>query len=408
MVYANEKRGKISNFFYLPRNAWILTSTSAVWSIGSAMASPYQTLFFTSLGASPFTIGLLVGYGTAVTIVAMLVGGYIADTWGRRRVVITFSWVSVFSAFLYFLLNSATLIVVPLTLASISSVYNPAFNSIMMDSIDQSDRVRGFSVFNAINTFPSVFAPTFGGILMTYFGILEGVKLAYLGSALFGVIGVSLRTMKLGETYRAPNTARSKNSLFFYIKNSLVSAFDSTKRSSTLVKKLLVYVTLAGIGTGLTSPYVSIYVVDELKISPIAYSFVVDLAGVTTVALMLGIIILIQRMGAKKSTMVASIAAPVSNVMFAQAKTMDELLEWGVTGAVATALQTPSLATMEADSIPKDERGKILAMFSILPASVSLPSQVAAGFLYSSLAPVSPFVISLLPFGLAAFILSTA
>jgi MFS transporter, DHA1 family, multidrug resistance protein B len=144
------------------------------------MATPYQTLYFSALGASPVTIGLLVAYGTAITIVATLVGGYLADTLGRKMVVIVFSWFSVLSAFLYFVINSSILIIVPMTIASVAALYGPAFNSIMMDSINPQDRVRGFSVFNAINTFPSVFAPTFGGVLMNYFGVLDGIKYAYL------------------------------------------------------------------------------------------------------------------------------------------------------------------------------------------------------------------------------------
>ena len=373
------------------------------------MANPYQTLYFSSLGASPITIGLLVAYGTAVTIVATLVGGYLADTLGRKRVVIVFSWVSVLSAFVYFLIGSSILIIIPLTISSVSSLYTPAFNSIMMDSISPADRVRGFSVFNAINTFPSVFAPTFGGLLMNYFGILHGIKFAYLGSAIFGIIAVSIRTKKLQETFFVkPDKLATKNSLWFHSKNSITSSFAAIRQSGSIVKKLLLYVTLAGIGTGLTSPYISLYVVNYLKISPISYSIVVDLAGVSTFVLLLVVVFLIQRLGAKKSTLLASVAAPVSNVMFAQAKTMDELLEWGVTGAVATAIQTPSLATMQAEAIPIEERGKVLAMFSILPLLVSLPSQVAAGYLYTNVSPVSPFIISLLPFGAAALILATA
>ncbi|MDA4130065.1 MAG: MFS transporter, partial [Thaumarchaeota archaeon] len=196
-----QKARSLARYFYLPRNAWILTSTSAVWSIGSSMANPYQTLYFSAMGASPLFIGLLIGYGTAVTVFATLIGGYIADTWGRRRVVILFSWASVLASFLYFVVNTASLIVVPLTIASVSSIYNPAFNSIMMDSIEPADRVRGFSVFNAINTFPSVFAPTFGGILMNYLGVYQGIKFAYLGSTIFGIIAISLRTRELRETH---------------------------------------------------------------------------------------------------------------------------------------------------------------------------------------------------------------
>jgi hypothetical protein len=142
-----------------------------------------------------------------------------------------------------------------------------------------------------------------------------------------------------------------------------------------------------------------------LKFNPIDYSIVVDLAGLTTVTLLFLVVFLIQRMGAKNAVLVASIAPPVSNVMFSQAKTMDELLEWGVTGAVGTALQTPSLSTMQAEAIELEHRGKILAMFSIMPSLVSLPSQIIGGALYSSIAPVVPFIAAIVPFTLGALIL---
>ncbi len=395
---------KLRAFLFLPRNAWILTSTSALWSVGSAMANPYQTLYFYALGASDLDIGLLVGYGTGITILALLIGGYVADTWGRRRVIIIFSWVSAASAAIYAVINSPYLILLPLTIASMASIYTPAFNAVMFDSIEPGDRIRGFSVFSAINTIPSMFTPTVGGLLMAHYGILDGVKICYLASAFFGAIGISFRQKLLEETF-VVKQQQERKSFFTFIKDSFVSGIDATRKSHKLVKKLLVYITLAGVGTGLTAPFVSIYVVDHLRINPIDYSLVVDLAGITTVCLLLGVVFLIRRMGAKNGVLIASIAAPVSNVMFSQAKTMDELLEWGVTGAVGTAIQAPSLSKMQADKIEQEHRGKILAMFSILPALVSLPSQVAAGFLYYSIAPVVPFVGAVAPFTAAAIIL---
>jgi MFS family permease len=366
------------------------------------MATPYLTLYFSALHASNLDIGILVGYGTGVTIIALLIGGYIADTWGRRQVIIIFSWVSVASAAIYAVINSPDLIILPLTVSSLASVYTPAFNSVMFDSIKPSDRIRGFSVFSAVNTIPSMFAPTFGGLLMQYFGILDGVKIAYALSASFGVIAVSIRTRLLSETYIVK--ARGEKPFISYIKESFVSGLSATRRADSLVKRLLLYTTLAGIGTGLSAPFASIYVVDKLKFNPIDYSFIVDLAGLTTVCLLFAVVFLIQRMGAKNAVVLASIAAPVSNVMFSQAKTMDELVEWGVTGAVGTAIQTPSLSSMQAEKIELEHRGKILAMFSILPAMVSFPSQIAAGILYSWVA-VSPFLLAVIPFTAGAIIL---
>ncbi|HXY56063.1 MAG TPA: MFS transporter [Nitrososphaerales archaeon] len=394
------------SFLYLPSNAWILTSTSAVWSIGSTMANPYQSVYFSSLGASPFQIGLLVAYGTGVTILALLMGGYIADIWGRRRVVVVFSWVSVASAFVYCVVNSPIVILVPLSLASIASFYTPAFNSIMMDSIEPEDRIRGFAVFSAINTIPSIFAPTVGGFMITRFGPTPGLRYCYLLSGTFGILGVALRSLKLKETYSG-ELARTKKSFPSHVRDSFVDGIRAIRESSSVVKRLLLYVTLAGIGTGLTSPFVSIYVVNHLGINALSYSVVVDLAGATTVLLLFFVVFMIRRLGSRKSILLASVAAPVSNIMFTQARTMDELFEWGVTGAVSTALQSPSLSTMQAEAIQLRDRAKVLAMFSILPTLVALPSQVLAGFLYSTTSPVVPFLTSIIPFGLAALVLYT-
>ena len=49
---------------------------------------------------------------------------------------------------------------------------------------------------------------------------------------------------------------------------------------------------------------------------------------------------MVKRIGSKNAVLIASVVAPISNVMFSQAKTMDELLEWGMTGAVGTAIQS--------------------------------------------------------------------
>jgi len=54
------------------------------------------------------------------------------------------------------------------------------------------------------------------------------------------------------------------------------------------------------------------------------------------------------------------------------------------------------------------DRGRILSIFSLLPALVSLPSQVAAGYLYSGVSPVAPFLASVIPFAVAAMILYSA
>jgi MFS family permease len=367
------------------------------------MASPYQTLYFSALGATPIFIGLLLGYSSVVGIVTAIIGGYIADTLGRRKIILVFSWISVLGGFLYFLIDSSTLILVPLTLNSLSSIYQPAFGSIVMDEIEPADRIRAFSIYNALGAIPTMFSPTIGGVLIARFGTAEGVRLAYLGSTLFGILGIALRTKMLKETF-VPRP-RSRMGVRSYLSETFLTSFKAARRANRVVRRLLLYVALAGVGTGLTSTLASYFVVTHLSIRATEYSYVVDAAGVVTFSLYLGIIFLIRRIGVRKSMLLASVASPIGTIVLTQAKTTEELLGWGLGGAINTALQASSLPTMQAEAIPPEDRGKILALFGIMPNVATLPSQVLAGLLYSNVSPVAPFIAALVPFMGAAFIL---
>jgi MFS family permease len=367
------------------------------------MASPYQVLYFAALGSTPVQIGLLIGYGTGVSIVTTVIGGYIADTWSKRRIILIFSWVSVVGSFLYVLISSKIFIFIPLTLTSASNIYSPAFTSIMMDEIEPGERIRAFSISNALTAIPSVFSPTIGGLFISQLGTIQGAKAAYLGSFLFGVLGIALRTRMLSEDFVAH--ANRGSALSGRIRESLVAGAKAVRRSDSTVKRLLLYVALAGIGTGLTSTLAPVFIIDHLAINPTSYSVVVDITGVATLCLYLGVVLLINRIGARRSILLATVASAVSNAVLSQAKTTNELLGWGITGAFYTVLLSPSLSSMQAETIPQQDRGKILAVFSVLPSLAALPSQVLAGALYSAVSPVAPFLACIIPFSAAVLVL---
>lgn len=394
---------RLRGFLRLPHNTWILNSTSGLWALGTYMASPFQVLYFSALGATPFQIGLLVGYGTGVAIVTMIIGGYLADSWSRSKPLLIFSWLSVLGSFLFVLINSKTLILIPYTLTSAANIYTPAFNSIMMDEIKPEDRIRVFSIAGAIAGAPGIFMPTVGGLFVSRFGALAGTRIDYLCSCLFGVVAVSLRTIMLKDVFTPSETGI--RGIGNSISESFVGGIKSARRSSSAVKRLLIYVALTGVGTGLTSTLVPLFAITHLSINPTAYSVVVDISGLVTFCLYLALVFLIERIGPRRSILLSSVASSVSNVFLTQAKNANELVGWGVSTAFYTVLLSPSLSAFQAETIPRQDRGKILAVFGVLPNIAALPSQVLAGLLYSTVSPVSPFLLSLLPFGAAAILL---
>ena len=391
--------------FYLPGDAWILALSAAIWSIGGSMVNPYQSVFFFAVGADSLFIGYLLAMGSAVTALMQLVGGYVADAWGRRKVIIVFSFISATSAFAYIFIEQYQLLVLPVMLASIAGVYGPAFNAMLNDSMQPELRPRGIVSFTLVTSLPSMFCPYVGGMLMHRLGTLRGLRLAYFMSGLFGLIGVSYRAWKLKEwTYPRSKTGKTKV-LFRFVSELIKDNVYALKHASNGAKNLLIYSVMISVGTGMTVPYTSLYVVRVLGLQPDLYGLLTNVAGLISVMLLLLATRIVEKVGLRRSAIYASLSVPLNQLIFVRAKGMNDLVTWSVVGGASAALLGPSLTALQADLSPREMRGRMMAMFSVLPLITAIPAQILGGYLYNSLGPLTPFLASTPAFILATLVL---
>jgi MFS family permease len=397
--------GRLRKRIYLPGNAWILALSATVWSIGGSMVNPYQSIFFYAVGADVLFIGYLLAMSSGITALTQLVGGYIADVWGRRKVVVIFSFISVASAFVYIFIEQAAFLIIPVMLASIAGVYGPAFNAMLTDSMTPKLRARGVASFTLISSLPSVFSPYIGGLLMQMFGTLGGLRLAFFMSGMFGIIGVSYRAFRLKETYSGIETKESKT-LSQFISDFVNNIVYVLRNASNGAKKLLVYSILASAGTGMTVPYTSLYLVGALGLQPEFYGLLTNFAGLISVLLLLPAARIIEKIGLRKGAIYASISVPVNQLIFVRAKGTDDFVAWSAIGGASGALLGPSLTALQADLSPQETRGRIMALFSVFSLLPAIPAQIVGGYLYGNWGPLTPFIASTPLFALATFILT--
>lgn len=391
--------------FYLPTDAWVLALSATIWSIGGSMVNPYQSIYFSTVGANSIFIGYLLATSSALTALMQLVGGYVADAWGRKRVVVIFSFISAASAFAYIFIGQYQWLIIPIMLASIAGVYGPAFNAILADSMKPELRVRGMACYTLVTSLPSMFCPYVGGILMGRFGTLDGLRIAYFISALFGVVGVSYRAIKLKETYQVAKSQKTKG-ISHFISDFLSDNAYILKNATDGVRKLLFYSVLVSIGTGMTVPYTSLYVVGALGLQPEIYGLVTNIAGIISVVLLIPATRMVEKIGLKKSVIYASLSIPLNQLVFVRAKGMDDLIAWGIIGSASNALLGPPLAALQANLSTQETRGRIMAMFSVFSLVTSIPSQIIGGYFYNNWGQHVPFLASIPMFVFAAIVLA--
>jgi MFS family permease len=390
--------------FYLPKDAWVLALSAAIWSIGGSMVNPYQSIYFFAVGANSLFIGYLLAVSSAVTALMQLIGGYLADAWGRRKVIIIFSFTSVMSAFVYIFILQYQLLIIPIILASIAGVYGPAFNALLTDSMRPELRARGIACFTLVTSLPSMFFPYIGGILMRNYGTLIGLRIAYFMSGLFGLIGVSYRALKLKETYSGAKTSKPVKFLSF-ISGFFTDNLYILKNANSGTKTLLVYSVIISLGTGMTVPYTSLYVVKALGLQPDLYGIVTNIAGVISVVLLLPVTRIVEKVGLRKSVIYASLSIPIYQLIFVRASGMDDLVAWGVLGSASNALLGPSLTALQANLSTQETRGRIMALFSVFSLVTTIPAQIFGGYLYNNVGSSIPFLASIPMFILGAVVL---
>lgn len=380
--------------FYLPRDAWILALSATIWSIGSSVVNPYQSMYFFALGANSLFIGYLLAMGSAVTALMQLLGGYVADVWGRRKVIIIFSFLSAATAFVYIFVEQYQLLVIPIMLGSIAGVYGPAFSAMLTESMQPELRARGIASFTLVTSLPSIFCPFIGGLLMHRLGTLGGLRFAFFVSGILGIIGVSYRALKLKETYSGSKAEKAKG-LFQFTSDFIKNTTYVLKNASNGAKKLLIYSIMVSIGTGMTVPYTSLYLVGALGLQPEFYGLLTSLAGLISVLLLLPATRIVEKVGLRKSAIYASLSIPLNQLIFVRSKGTDDFVAWSVLGGASTALLGPSLTALQANLSPQEMRGRLMALFSVFSLITAIPAQILGGYLYNSWGQLIPFLASI-------------
>jgi len=373
--------------------------------MGTSMANPFQSIYFCALGSDSLFIGYLLAISSAVTALMQLVGGYVANAWGRRKVIVIFSFLSAASAWAYIFIDHYQLLMLPVMLASIAGVYGPAFNAMLMDTMEPELRPRGIASYTLITSIPSVFSPYLGGLLIQRYGTLTGVRIAYFIGGLLGLVAVSYRAVTLKESFSGAN-AEKRKPLLTFTSDFVKDIYHAMKDMNDDLRKILVYSITASIGTGMTVPYTSLYVIDVLGLQAQYYGLLTNVTGLVGLMLLLPAARIVEKVGLKKSAILASLSTPLNQLIFVRAKGMEDLVSWSVLGGASGALMGPSITSLQADFSTPEIRGRVFALFSVFPLLVTVPAQILGGYIYNYYGPLVTFVTSIPAFVLATLVLT--
>ncbi len=379
-------------------NARVIVFTEGISAVPYQWYLTYLTLYMLALGVSKLEVGLFSSLLVLTQLISTLFGGYAADRFGRRWVLVVFDIICWgVPMFLYAIAQNPWYFLVGRFINGFISIVIPAFDCLFVEDVPQEDRPAVFSMMQFFISAASLFTPLAGWMVMAW-GILVAGRLI-MASCMLMMVGIAVyRWFALRETSIGQERMAATASLpARLVAREYAAAIRSMLRDRRVASFLLVRGLIA-FSTLMWGTYAVIYLVDPQGIG-LGEALVAYLPFVSSLATLLMIYLASAalRSGRIFDNMLIGqslwLAAALVFILSPQGALGFVLLStFGL--AVSAAFFQPASQSYWANIVGDQERAQVFSASATLLSLITLPAAPLAGLLYL-LSPRLPFGVAL-------------
>lgn len=366
--------------------SWILMRFS------DPLVYTYFSLFVLELGGTPYIIGLISFISNIILALLQPLGGFIADIYGRRRIIVLMTFCLAFSNIFFILAENWIHILLGSIISHTCLIYIPALSAIMADSLPPEKRSLGFSISRMINIV-SIFSPIFAGFLVSNYGIVHGMKLAYIIVLLCYLLASTIR-IKLKETINidSGSTKWSLHQLYF---TAFYESFQSLRNVQRIVLNFLVIRILICFSMHMSFPFFLVYAKNILNIEEFQWAILGSLYNTSSffTALLVGKII--DLFGCRNSLVISCILQAFATLLFLYSE-FNVLMILFPLWAIFDSILIVANDVLFSNITPRTLRGRIAGIMIFLEYLFISLGGLIGGFLYEYYLPILPFILSII------------
>jgi MFS family permease len=389
-------------FAFVKGNFFILILSWILMDFANELPSTYYSKFVLELHATEFILGIIMFASFLTLALVQFPGGYLADRHGRRWLVSTMTFGVALSHILYAMAPSWHLILIGAVVSSLCLIYQPALMSMIADSLPPERRGMGYSIVMLIITVSTTPAPLAARALVMRYGLVNGMRIGYFIVVAMYLVAATFR-LKLKETIKDPKEIRFQD--FF-------SSYRTALKESLLVWKvvprsmlyLFVAVTFGAFSIAMIQPFFVVYALDELHISEADWPLVLTLLFVTMIIASMPVGKLIDKVGRKIPLLMAYLFFVPPLLLFVYGDLLRLFVALPLFGLAQILLMT-SYSSLQADLVPKRQRGKVSGFSNFFNYVSMALGSLAGGALYYFVSPQLPFLL-MIPLLIPSFILT--
>ena len=382
-------------------NVSAIAFSSGVRSLGG-FVGVYLPLYFVQIGGKPLTLGLLTSAASVFQFLTLSMGGFIADYYGRKKIMVLAALYSAFLTAMYALALDWRLFGLLTVFAAAGTIANPATHATVADSISPEKRTTGIAALQVVSALPSVVSPLIGGWLIQRYDLEQGFRIACVCAAVFALVSSIPLLVLLKETLKSKVSA---NPGFNLRESVLESLKPSRLMLSASLKFLLASYALVVLANAAVAQYYILYAISVVGLTGFDWGVVVSMQFLLACVLKIPGGWLSDRFGKKKVMTLSLLATVPVILMFTLSRTVVQLVASALLLVAAGIYYAPAHEALQADLAHKSMRGRITAAWDMSSAAATALGTLVGGFAFQMLGPAVPFYIFSVAELLAAILL---
>lgn len=373
------------------RNIITISTTNMLYTIFNGLWELWWSLYLIEVLNTPVVIvGLLATVQNTSRILFQLPGGILADRIGRKRVIVFGTSMRVIAPIIMFTAKSWPWVVPGMIINAIASLYSPAFNAIIAESLPEERRGATFGAYRMLTSTPRIFMPVVSGYYLDVMGIGRGVRIGLMMFTVAAVIAAAVRAIFLTETLKVDEIAQDPDREDSVERESV---FAPLRRLHRTILAMLVVSIVAGFAMRMVWSFLPPYAYYEIGLSYTQYGLLQTVAMGISVPLYLLSGLIADRFGRVPCILLARGLGPVDSLSLLMLRDYNHLLTaYGIIGVAGGLgggrlrgggyMGGPAWQALVADLVPPRNRGKVMGLMATVTGLISLPGSYLGGYLY--------------------------
>lgn len=390
-----------STFKEYPTKFWILVGARFIDGLGGTMVMPFFALYLTAkFDIGMAQAGIILGMFSVAGMVGSMLGGGLADKFGRRTIVLAGLVISALSSLSFGLVNSlAVMYPLALGVGLFSNMAGPAHGAMVADLLPEEKRAEGFGILRVSGNLAWIIGPTLGG----FFAVPDNLIMAF-GST----VGATLATNPYLFLFAMDAITSVITAVIVYLKipetKPQIDEFDQAAESSMMATfkgyfKVLsdsAYVSFVVITTLMTLVYLqlystfSVYLRDVHAIEPDGYGALMSMNATMVVLLQFW---MTRRVSSRPPLLMMGLGTAfymVGFTLFGVVSSWNFFAVAMVLVTIGEMIVIPVSQSLVAHFAPEDMRGRYMAIFGL---SWGIPQMIGPSVAGLIMDRIDPYLV---------------